>query len=64
MEYEAAAEAPAQGWIDCHSHQFPAGLQAKAIDVDGIKYMPGVYESGVPNEDWARQFYNEVGGEG
>jgi len=54
----------ASEWLDNHCHQFIPAQHAKAIDVDGVHYMPGVYDSGVPNEDWAAKFYQEMGGEG
>lgn len=66
MSFEEAKEVkPGSNWIDCHSHQFIPAQHPKPIDVDGVQYMPGVYnDSGFPHEDWAAQFYQEVGGEG
>lgn len=53
----------ASDWLNTHTHQFIPAQHAKGIDVDGVEYMPGVYDSGFQHEDWAAQFYQEVGGE-
>jgi len=49
-----------QDWLDNHSHQFELYQQPKPIDVDGKLYLPGVYGTGLPNEDWAAN-YIELG---
>ena len=61
MDNMATPISPRENWLDAHSHQF--SVAPKPIDVDGVLYMPGVYESGLPNEDWAK-LYQELGGEG
>lgn len=60
MEYPVAAREP---FVNNHSHQFKLYSQEpKPIDVDGVMYMPGVYECGTLNEDWAA-LYRDLGGE-
>jgi len=65
LDYYTPAEVPVQGWLDCHSHQFEIpSLHPKPIEVDDKQYLPGVMDAAPPNQDWATEIYDEVGGEG